>query len=183
MPVLTDPGDFANDTLADAEEVNERFAPLYTALNGELDEANHAVPKGTLSVFLAADTAFLTTAGIVFSSEEFDVSGWHATATGLFTPTVPGYYAVGWAVSAGEILTADTFWGSSLIRNGLVHKLGSYGFQRGATAYPLSVGSAIVLATGTTTIGVVVDHGKGSPATVRGGAPYTYMHAALIGRS
>lgn len=40
MTVPTDPFNFANGAIADADQVDSRFLPLYTALNGALDVDN-----------------------------------------------------------------------------------------------------------------------------------------------
>ena len=42
MPVPTDPYDFVAHTTASADQVDQRFAPLYAALNHGLDDANVA---------------------------------------------------------------------------------------------------------------------------------------------
>lgn len=42
MPVPSDPYDFTNGATADAEQVDARFAPLYAALDGALDDENVA---------------------------------------------------------------------------------------------------------------------------------------------
>ncbi len=42
MPVPTDPYNFVNGTTADGDQVDARFLPLYTALNGALDNTNLA---------------------------------------------------------------------------------------------------------------------------------------------
>lgn len=42
MPVQTDPYNFSNGGVADAEQVDARFAPLYAMQNGALDDANMA---------------------------------------------------------------------------------------------------------------------------------------------
>lgn len=42
MPVPTDPYNFANGATADGDQVDARFAPLFAALNGGLDDTNVA---------------------------------------------------------------------------------------------------------------------------------------------
>jgi hypothetical protein len=181
MPVPTDPFSFANDTLADALQVNARFAPLYATLDGALDESNAAVPKGLVAAYRAADTTLASGAVLVLNAEEFDVSGWFNTATGLFTPQVAGYYALSWHVRG--VLSAGETWLSMLMKNTALHRTGNLA-TAGAVVSVSSGGSAIVVANGSTdAFNVSVEHPHATPAAVIGGAANTFLHAHLIGRS
>ena len=183
MPVPTDPYNFVNGDVADADQVDARFSPLYAALDGAVDHSNMAVPK-VLSAYLSAATAHLTTQGVIFNAVEFDTTGWYNAATGVFTPQVAGYYRISWQLHCGALLAADKYWTSRLLKDGLEHKRGSVSFQRGATATPRSSGTALVQANGsTTTFAVAVEHDVGGATLISGGAALTFFQAQLVGRS
>lgn len=182
MPVPTDPYNFVVDTIADPEQVDARFAPLYEALDGALDETNMAVPKGTFFAYRA--TALALTASpqtIVFDGELFDVSGWLNTSTGLFTPQVAGFYRFSWNVlvpapgGSGRQLVAG------LQKNGLVVAQGQSTLSSAGVAQN-SAGSAIAQANGTSdAFGVQVGGFVGEALSPTAGN--TFFCGELIGRS
>ncbi len=184
-PIPTDPYNFSAGAVADAEQVDARFAPLYAALNGALDQTNRVVPK-VLAAYLATDGGYTSGQLIVLSNAEFDTGGWFNGATGLYTPLVAGYYRMSWAVRSGPAEAFAGTWQTRLVKNGVENRQGSVSPspQVGPTLVADSVGSAIVTANGSTdTFGIAVLHNKGSAAVVAGGAGYTHLHAELLGRS
>lgn len=112
-----------------------------------------------------------------------DVSNWYDTATGRYTPQVPGIYAFVWRVRAANVLTADTFWQASLARNGSQYAGGDKADQRG-TVSVASIGFMIAVANGTTDFfTILLDHGVGAAAGVFTGSIQTYFAGFMIGRS
>jgi hypothetical protein len=67
-PVPTDPYDFTNGGVADAEQVDARFAPLYTALNGALDATNLAA--ALKSILGVSDSGVVRRGKSIIATEE-----------------------------------------------------------------------------------------------------------------
>lgn len=189
---LTLPSVGQPNSTEDVDVVNA-FSAIQTLVNGNLDDANVAntaflqgVARGAFGAYRSAAFSPGTGAVIPFETEEFDVSGWHDTATsvGRYTPLVAAYYRFSWCVTAGAALpAADTFWIASLQKNSTIVKSGQMGYQRG-TAAVNSTGSAVVQANGTTdNFNIVIQHntGAGQPLTV--GAAFTYWTGEIAGRS
>lgn len=180
MPVPLDPFDFANDTIADAEQVDARFAPLYETLDHAIDETNMAVPKGTFSAYRATPLVISSNPELlVLDGELFDVSGWFDTSTGLFTPQVAGYYRFSWGALVSAPIGAGHVMVAQLAKNGVVAQAGQAAVSQVGLPYN-SVGSAIAQANGSTdSFGVLLGGWIGETlATVS-----TFLCGELIGRS
>lgn len=182
MPVPADPFDFVNQTVADAEQVDARFAPLYAALDGALDESNLAVKRGTFSAYLASALALSTNpqTPLVLDGERFDVSGWFDSATGLFTPQVAGYYRFSWLVSVSPGASGQGFV-AGLVKNGLLVAQGSYSVSVAGHTQS-SGGSAVMVANGSTDAFGVEARGT-VPNALTATAHDTFFCGELIGRS
>lgn len=182
MPVPTDPYSFANDAIADALEVNARFAPLYEALDGALDESNMAVPKGLFYAYRAAALSLANAGVALFDSERFDTSGWFDTATGRFTPQVAGYYRLSWCLRLA-VVGADFNVLAVLYKNGAIYADGSSHRAEPSSAVA-STGSAVVQANGTTDyFDVRLVHDYAGTVGLEAGAPASYLCGELVGRS
>lgn len=200
MPVPTDPYNFTNGTTADGEQVDARFAALYAALAGGLDASNVSAAslteallaagatgpaKGAVGAYRTTDAAVVDGATITLDAEEFDVSGWFNTATGLYTPQIAGYYRISWQVE-GSVTDPNTgtVFRSILEKNGATHKYGSLFHREDGGLPPASAGSAVVVANGSTdAFGLTIYSAFVTPWIIAGGASRTYFHADLIGRS
>lgn len=206
MPVPVDPYTFVDGpgNTASGVQVNQRFNALYGALNpavtgldyqnvqnNGLREINMAtgangLAKGAFSAYRAGTQSIATGAGtvIVFDTEEFDVSGWFDTATGRYTPQVPGYYRLSANVASSAVQAVDVAWAPVLRKNGSSYKnLPNNAQRNGAT--PISAGgSVIAVANGTTDyFEVLHTHTAASATLIAGGAALTYFQGELIGRS
>lgn len=202
MPVPSDPHTFADGAgnVASGVQVNQRFTPLYNALNpavvgldyqnvqnNGLRETNMAtgangLAKGAFSVYRAAALSVTSLAVIVFDTEIFDVSGWHDVTTGRYTPQIAGYYRLSWSVE-GTVIAADSFWQAILYKNGTIHKGGSRDFQRGSAAGPQSVGSSLVVANGSTDFFDVRAFFPGGTIPLTVALESTYFNGEMVGRS
>lgn len=182
MPVPADPHTFANNAIADALQVNARFAPLYSALNGALDEMNMAVAKGT---FFAYRNAALTLASnpqvIVFDAESFDVSNWHDTANGRFTPKVAGYYRLTWRAAIGSHPTTGGLMAADLHKNGAAASVGNV--TRSTAGEPQSSGGTVIVVANGSTDYFTVSLGSWVGAALAVGAAATFFCGELIGRA
>lgn len=183
MPVPIDPGPFVDDALADADEVNARFSPLYAALDGALDEANMAVPKGAFRVHCAAALVIPASPGLItFDTEAFDTSNWYDLSTGRFTPQVEGYYRLSWGVRLSAVGASELV--AALHKNGVPHAYGQVATSVGfALLAPNSVGSAVVVANGTTDYFDVRVFWTGGAPAVETGVHATFFCGDLIGRA
>jgi hypothetical protein len=180
MPVPTDPYNFVTDTIADADQVDARFAPLYEALDGALDESNMAVPKGTFAAHRATALAVVSNPqSIVLDGESIDTSGWFDTATGLFTPQVAGYYRFSWGALVAAATGAGHLMVAQLAKNGAVIQAGNAAYSQAALPYS-STGSFVAQANGSTdSFGVILGGVIGETlATVS-----TFLCGELIGPS
>lgn len=203
MPVPTDPYTFSDapGNTASGVQVNQRFNALYAALNpavtgldyqnvqaNGLRETNMAtagngLAKGAFSAYRAAAVSLASLAVVVMDTEEFDVSGWHDTATGRFTPQVAGYYRFAWGVETAGALAADTHFQANLRKNGTIVKGGTRCFQRGAVGVVSTGATEAILANGSTDFfEVAVFHNGGTPA-VQTGVASTFFTGGLVGRS
>lgn len=202
MPVPVDPYTFADGpgNTASGVQVNQRFAPLYQALNpasvgidyqniqtGGVRETNMAtgvngLAKWCFSAYRAAAVSLTSGAQVPFDTEEFDPS--NAFAASQFNPQTPGFYRVSWMVYASVVPAADTFWYSMLRKNGANHKVAPPSWQRGAATNMASGMSHVVQANGTTdTFDVTINHNVGAAAAIQTGSAFTYFGGELIGRS
>jgi hypothetical protein len=101
MPVPVDPYDFANQEIADAEQVDARFAPLYEILNKGLDESNIlrvtptevVVPSARRSTVVQGNYAAVVTATIPLEVVDWATQLDTLTANTL-KATVAGVYSV-----------------------------------------------------------------------------------------
>lgn len=181
MPVPTDPLQFANNTVADALEVNSRFAPLYAALDGALDHTNAVVPK----VFHAYRSAALVLATnpqvIVFDAELFDTGGWFDTGNGRFTPQVAGYWRLTWRTAIGSHPASSSLMAADLHRNGVAVSVGQV--TRSTAGEPQSSGGSMVVAANGSTDYFTVSLGSWVGASLAVGAAATFLCGELIGRS
>lgn len=181
-PVPTDPYTFVVETLADPSEVNARFDPLYAALNGALDEANMAVPKGLFYAYRNGALSLANAGVALFDSERFDTSGWFDTSTGRFTPQVAGYYRLSWCLRLG--VAGDTFNVLAVLyKNGAVHADGAC-LRAVPSSAVASSGSAVVQANGTSDyFDVRLVHDYAGTVGLEPGAAASYLCGELIGRS
>lgn len=144
--------------------------------------------QGLFSVYRAAALSALQAAAnvgvfeVAFDTEEFDVSAWHDTSTGRFTPQVPGYYRLNARASASA--STDIDFAVNLLKNGTIYK-------RGPTAHPLdpanpkgSMVTALVLLNGTTDyVSVGVYHNGTGSLALDVGASFLYFQGELRARS
>jgi hypothetical protein len=157
--LITDPYDFAANTPAVADQVDARFSPLYTLVNGNLDQAN--LKGGALGLARGAfhafnnDAAFALAANstdtkVKLAAEDFDVSGWFdATVNWRYTPLLAGYYRLSGFVRLVDALAAgETLW-VDVYKNGAQHR--GLGMGAAGGTQPIGAGgSCVVVANGTT---------------------------------
>jgi hypothetical protein len=201
MPTWTPPVTLVAKTNENVNDLNAIITSLQAVINS-LDDANLSatagiqqskLANGATGLAIGAFSAYrnaaisITTGSIVpFDTEEWDVSGWHDTATnvGRFTPQVAGYYRLSWMVHAGGPLAVNNWWKASLRKNGVLAKGGSVAWQVTTAALINSTGTAIVQANGTTDFfDVVVDHNQGVASAISPASATTYFQGELIGRS
>lgn len=122
-------------------------------------------------------------AALVFDTEEFDISGWHDTSTGRYTPLLAGYYRLNAGVQVNQTTAAGSRFIFSLYKNGGVYKTLQIGYSAGADADAFS-GSCLVQANGTTDFfTAVLEHNLGVALATAGGSRATYFQGEFIGRS
>ncbi len=133
--------------------------------------------RGLLSAYRSSNVALGTGSPVIFDSEEFDVSGWYDTTTGLYTPAVAGYYRISWLVSGGTG-AANGFFQTSLLKSGAPLKVGEWGWSNSGVAIA-NGGSVLVFANGTDTFGVRIENHIGT-FNVLGSAAQTYLQAEMV---
>lgn len=182
MPVPSDPFNFTNGAVADAEQVDARFAPLYAALDGALDHTNAAVPKGLFFAYRSAAMSLPNNNRIEFDEERFDVSNWLDPTMGRFAPKVAGYYQLSWC--ARLAVTGATFNVLTVLnKNDLAHANGA-ALRATPTSAVGSTGSAVVQANGTTDyFDVRLVHDYAGTVGIEPGSAATFFCGHLIGRS
>lgn len=186
MTVPTNPyPNLVNGATADADQIDAMFAPLYSVLNGGVDETNLAVPKGTFHAYRNASLSVATGATITFDTELSDVSNWYDTSTGRFTPQVAGYYRLS-ATVTGSVpqLAADNYWEPLIVKNAAIlsYSLGIC-YQRGSAAGARVNGGIVVQANGTTDyFTVIVQHDASGSVPLQIGL-YNSFFGHLIGRA
>jgi hypothetical protein len=206
-PVPVDPfPDFLVGAVANGDQIDSRFAELYKTLNPAqrgIDKSNivttgvgedwmavgaAGLARGAFSAYRGAGGLSLATGGVVIFDNDAtppaaDVSAWYDTATGLYTPQIPGWYRLSCSVAPAGALTADVFWQVTLRKNAAELHRGQIAYQRG-TQPVQSSGTWIVQANGTTdnfAIGIL--HGVGAAQLIGTGTLLTYFHGELIGRA
>lgn len=163
---------------------NSNLASNAGVLETQLATGSSGLAKGVFSVYRNAALSLASLGIVVFDTEEFDLSGWHDTSTGRYTPQVPGYYRLSWAVESGVGLTVDSHWQAILYKNGSLFKGGNRAMSRGAAAGLASVGSHIVVANGSTDFfDIRVFHNNGGTPALTTGLSATYFGGELVGRS
>jgi hypothetical protein len=119
-------------------------------VQGNFDAISTAWPNQNVGVFSAYRNAALaipTNTGVIFDTEEYDVSGWHDVTTGKFTPKVAGYYRLSWGLSAGQP-GANTII-SILAKSGAFKKRGTPCLGN-AFSNAITIGTGNFFANGTT---------------------------------
>ncbi len=169
-----------------AAMVTAGHPPQFLRWNGsvwqQITGGSELLRRGLMSAYRATNTGVLNSGDLVpFDTEEFDVSGWFASS--LFTPLLAGAYRISWALTELTAIGSGAL-ASQLVKNGSMHRKGSTASLTSVSDELTTVGSAIVVANGTTdTFGIAVLSSLygGTLASLKGGASQTYMHAELIG--
>jgi len=197
-----DPAHLTAAQNASMADIQGSFVDLRTFVNGNISDINlsssaainenklavgsSGLAKGAFSAYRSTNQAIATGAGtvVVFDAEEFDVSGWFDTATGKFTPQVPGYYRLSANISSAAVQAADIGWAPVIRKNGASYKNLPNSAQRNSATPVSAGGSVIAQANGTTDyFEVLHTHTAGTPTNVGGGAALTYFQGEFIGRS
>lgn len=112
---------------------------------------DNGLARGAFSARLTADTRYPAGTGtvMVFTAEDFDVSGWYNTATGRYTPQVAGYYHLSAFILPAEINLDQQYTNLFLRKNGSQIKGLNWTSPNGANISSLA-GEARVSANGTT---------------------------------
>lgn len=156
--------------------------------NTDISLDGNGLAVGAFSAFLssAQTPTHATDVVVLMDGEDFDVSGWHDTATnkGRYTPLLKGYYRLSAALrynAAG--FTANSRIIFSLRKNGAVIKQLAVVYS--TTAGDIGVaGSAIVLANGTTDFfEVSIRQDDTIDRALQVGSSSTYWCGELIGRA
>jgi hypothetical protein len=181
------------------QKVRDGFVAIQTGMNGNLDDANIAANAGiqqrkiangptgmaigSFSAYRAAAVSLgvASPAFALFDTEEFDVSGWHDTATGRYTPQVPGYYRLSWMLTPNTAVSV--WWRSILYKNGSAFKIGNAVI--GSATAQTSGGTAVVQANGTTDFFQVAASWDNGGAAVSLGASLVnvWFQGELVGRA
>jgi hypothetical protein len=186
------------------QKVRDALAAIQTDYNGNLTDANisatagiqesklavgvDGLAKGVFHAYRNAAQAIPVGTGVVtvvaFNAEVFDVSGWHDTATGRYTPQVAGWYRLSWLVTASGAITTDAQWQAILRRNGTAQVNAEPSTQRGATFPVASGGTGVVQANGTTDFFEVgVWHTLAAAQNTSATFQSTFFMGEFIGRS
>lgn len=186
MPVPVDPYNFTNGTVADAEQVDARFSPLYAALNAAVDQTNLkagalGLAEGCFSAYQSNGQTVTAAVDLVlsFGTEEWDVSSWFDAATGRFTPQRAGYYRLSAAWEAATSVAAGTYFATKLRKNGAVVKIAALTTSSNDVG---PVATALVSANGTTDYFDVAAYCAAATST-RATAIATYFQGEMVGRS
>jgi hypothetical protein len=122
-PVPTDPYDFTNGGVADAEQVDARFAPLYAALNAGVDETNLAAAlKAILGV---SDAGTVRSGKSIIATEESRTNAAYGLLTtpdrvsGVVLPTdglIFVIYRALWKTAGAAGTKAGLFLGANQVK-------------------------------------------------------------------
>jgi len=113
-------------------------------------------------------------ATVIYQNENFDTASCYNNATGVFTPTVAGYYQISWSVIFYNIITSGEFY-SYIMKNGSGSATGLMGWDTvgGTYVYGYSA-SNIVYANGTTdNFQIRVGQASGSAKTISSGSYFS----------
>lgn len=162
MAHIVDPHNFAAGQVADAEQVDARFAAVLAQVNGNLDADNLAanavdasalgdtVPRaiGAFSARPSANQSAPTgTTLVTLEVEDFDVSNWFSAST--YTPQVPGVYRfncnIGFASAIPELATVQAI----ILKNSAGHVVDSR-YGSAPSNNHVWGGSVLLTANGTT---------------------------------
>ena len=111
---------------------------------------------------------------VIYQNENFDTASCYNNSTGVFTPTVAGYYQLSWSVIYYGAITSGELY-SYIMKNGSGSATGFMGFDTigGATVYGYSSG-ILVYANGTTdNFQVKTGQATGSAKTISNGSFFT----------
>lgn len=115
---------------------------------------------------------------VQLNAETFDVGGCFDAATNYrWTPDVPGYYQVSFAVNIGAASGLSNIL-AAIYKNGAVHAYGSF-TAPAAVTQGISSGSALVWMNGTTDYIELYAYGTGTTVVVNFGASGTVMTGYL----
>jgi hypothetical protein len=199
-----DPSHLVGGSLASMADIQGPLVDIRTFLNGSITDVNLASTAAITEAKLATGSAGLARGvfhayrnaaqsipagtGVVtvvtFNAEVFDVSGWHDTTTGRYTPQVAGIYRLSWLVTASGALTADTQWQAIVRKNGTAQVNAEPSAQRGTTFAVASGGTGVVEANGTTDFFEVgVWHTLAAAQNTSATFQSTFFMGEFIGRS
>jgi hypothetical protein len=121
-------------------------------LETAMETAGNGLAKGAFSAYRHAAlniAANGVATALAADTEDLDVSNWFDTATGKYTPQVPGYYRIaGMAIVVAIAAFKQVY--VMLYKNGAAYKTGSLSPQSGGAGNAGSSGSWIAQANGTT---------------------------------
>jgi hypothetical protein len=121
--------------------------------SGNVQLQYNGIAAPAFSAYKSSATALTnnTTTAIVFDTEHWDTASCYNNSTGIFTPTVAGYYQLNASVNATNDANLTQAY-IAIYKNGAVFKYGNYSTSPGVNARALGnvVVSGTVYANGTT---------------------------------
>lgn len=137
---------------------------------------------GAFSAYRSTAVSNATATVVVYNTELFDVSSWFNNTTGIYTPLTAGYYLLSAGVWANTALTASAWWQCRLQKNGTDLHAGNVEYQAGTVQTPLTTGSWVVQANGSTdNFKITISHNQGVAVALAVGTVGTFFQGHLIG--
>lgn len=168
------------------------LATLTSFIRGLLDDADAATARTTLAVMpsqaVGSFSAYrnsalsISTGGaITFDTEEWDVSSWFDTSTGVFTPQLAGYYRLNAFCIFPHTITSAQSWQVVIQKNAGDHRY--LILDTNNSVEPRSGGTCLVVANGTTDAFKVVGYHSlaGSQSIAAGGQASNYFQGEFVG--
>lgn len=192
-----DPAHLAAAQNASMADIQGPLIDIRTFLNGNISDINLSssaaiteaklatssagLAKGAFSAHRSTNMTSATGGTVVFDTEDFDLSGWHDTTNGRYTPQVPGVYRLTTCLSFNSGLAAGADIEATINKNGaFVANMGAMQVSTAARG-PLVNGTCLVQANGTTDYFTI---GWASNSTVQIiGSSGTFYCGELVGRS
>lgn len=136
---------------------------------------------GSFSAFAASAQSVTSNAtGVIFDTEEWDISNWYDPVTGRYTPQIAGIYRLSWQVGLGVMASGQHFYTLILKNTSTWHNTPEVWFTGNELR---SGGSALLQLNGSTDfVQIRTIHNVGSAQAVKLGQIDTYFQGQFVGR-
>jgi hypothetical protein len=179
MPTITDPGNFANNTTADANAVNARFAAIFGSING-LDGANVAAALTGRRLVYAGFIAGALAGGSTYTNALLGPNGGSVPA---WTYLDPANYAITGKANTQLILKASVTANTVAPGVSFTYSLNSVTFGGSSGIFTMTVGAAVAGGSVAIASGSIAQNAGAQGETAAFACPVAGFYAVVLNTS